>query len=139
MGQSVYLLQAVKTLIGYSPFYSKLIIDGNEVFNGYVFEVIIAKSKYYAGTFALFKDASLSNGFFDIAVFTHPSKLSFSIGCLRFFMGINDVHRHLYRGKNIIVQTSDPVPVQFDGDRADTTPSKFRLIPATLEVIVPGV
>jgi diacylglycerol kinase family enzyme len=115
-----------------------VIIDGQKVFDGPVFQVIIGKSNYYAGKFALFKDASLSNGYFDVALFTHPNKLRFTLGCVRFFMRRNDTQRLLFRGKNIIVQTIEPVPTQLDGDLADDTPVEFQLIGQTLEVLVPA-
>ncbi len=138
LGQSVYLLQAVKTLMKLRPFHSMVIIDGQKVFDGPVFQVIIGKSNYYAGKFALFKDASLSNGYFDVALFTHPNKLRFTLGCVSFFMRRNDTQRLLFRGKNIIVQTIEPVPTQLDGDLADDTPVEFQLIGQTLEVLVPA-
>lgn len=137
LGKSIYCWTAMKVLPRFSPYEAEVVIDGKKVFSGRIFQVIVGKSRLYAG-FSLFHTASLFNGLFDVAIFTHRTKSSFVHGYLNCFMHIKDKKLHFFRGRSIRVSTDRPVPYHIDGDDGNSTPVEFSLLPQSLKVIVPG-
>jgi len=136
IGKAVYGLGFIKVLKEFRPFYARVCVDGNIVYEGDIFECIAGKSRYYAGKFILFPGASLKNGKIDFAVFTHKSKNGFISGCLKFFAGKKDPDLKYWRGYKIEVSTKEKIFFHVDGDNGYTSPVVFSVEEQKLNIIV---
>ena len=137
LGKAVYGIESFKQFFSFKPFEAKIKVDGQNVFSGKIFEIIVGKSKLYAGKYTLFSDASFDNGVMDVAVFSHSGRLSFGTGFLKFFAHINDKKRLYFRGKKIEIMTDKDIPYHVDGDVGDSTPVRFTLEKDPLNILVP--
>ncbi len=136
LGKGVYALNAFKLMGTYKPFDVQVTVDGYVCYEGPSFEIIVGKSKNYAGKFLLFPDAEFDNGLLDIAVFSHRSKSSLMMGCTKFFLGMRDAKRLHFQGKKISVKTSRPVPYHVDGDTGSNAPVDFYIEKTPVNLIV---
>ena len=136
LGKGVYAVNALKLMGTYKPFNVQVSVDGNLCYDGPSFEVIVGKSKNYAGKFLLFPEAEFDNGLLDIAVFTHKSKPSLMMGCTKFFLGTHDAKRLHFQGKTISVKTDRPVPYHVDGDTGSDAPVDFSIEKTPVHLIV---
>lgn len=136
LGKGVYALNAFKLMSGYKPFPATVSVDGKVCYEGTSFEIIVGKSKYYAGKFLLFPDASFDNGLLDIAIFAHQSKPGFAFGCVKFFLRARDAKRFHFQGKTISIKTQWPVAYHVDGDTGASAPVDFRIEKEPLRLVV---
>ena len=137
-GKAVYGIESFKQFFSFKPFEAKIKVDGKNVFSGTIFEIIVGKSKLYAGKYVLFPEASFHNGVMDIAVFAHTGRISFGAGFFKFFAHINDTKRLYFRGKKIEIMTTKNIPYHVDGDVGDSTPVRFSIEKNPLNVLVPS-
>lgn len=82
---------------------------------------------------------SSSDGMLDLVLFTAPSPLDAVVS----FMSIaSRRYRSPYlryeRGRQIEVHADPPLPVEFDGDPAGTTPFIAEIVPLALNVLIPS-
>ena len=136
-GKMSYALETFNTVKSFQPFAAKIRVDDTVIHDGPVFNVIIGKSKLYAGKYTLFPEASLDNGVIDAALFTHPGKLRFMTGCAKFFLKLRDSHISLIRGKKIEVLTGEKIPMQIDGDAEGFSPVAFQIDAQKLSLFAP--
>lgn len=100
--------------------------------------VIIGKSRYYAGRYNLFKDASVSNGYFDVALFTGSSRADFLKYAAMIVMESLDEKSGVIikRARTITVACNvDGFPVELDGDAVTATPLLIDLHPQTVNFL----
>ncbi|RJP58089.1 MAG: diacylglycerol kinase family lipid kinase [Candidatus Auribacter fodinae] len=137
LGKTVYAWQSMRLMKSFKPFEASVTCDGNEVYSGLVFDLIIGKSNYYAGRFKLFDDASYTNGRLNGAIFTHSTIPQYIKGCAAFFMQMKDRRRIYFSGSNIEVKTDSAVPYHVDGDAGSASPVSFHINSQKLYVVAP--
>jgi len=138
LGKAVYGIESFKQFFSFQPFEAKIKIDGKNVFSGNIFEIIVGKSKLYAGKYVLFPEASFDNEIIDVAVFAHTGRINFGAGFFKFFAHMKDKKRLYFRGKKIEIMTEKNVPYHVDGDVGDSTPVRFSIEKNPLNVFVPS-
>ncbi|MDX9701476.1 MAG: diacylglycerol kinase family lipid kinase [Candidatus Auribacterota bacterium] len=136
LGKGVYALNSLKLMWSYKPFNVQVTVDGKNCYEGLSFEIIVGKSKNYAGKFMLFPSAEFDNGLLDVAVFAHKTKPSLMMGCTKFFLGSQDRKRLHFQGKTISVKTDANVPYHVDGDTGSSSPVEFYIEKQPVRLIV---
>ncbi len=137
-GKLIYIWKFLHLFSKIQSFNTTLKIDGQQVFEGDIFNLIIGKSRYYGGKIVLFPKAGVDNGFLEIAVFTHPTSRKFFEGCVKFLFNKKDPYRKHWRAKEIQVITDQAVPIHVDGDDGSVTPAKISSDQKQLKVILPS-
>ena len=100
---------------------------------------ILVNIPAYAMRLPIAPDAEPDDGLFDVRVFERGSGFQM----LRYFYKvIRGKHERLadvrsLRAKRIRVESSEPVPIQMDGDPAGFTPVEIEIVPAGLTIFVP--
>ena len=101
--------------------------------------VVVANLPVYALGLKIVASACGDDGLFDICLFQRGSTFQM----LRYFLnvttgthtGLEDVES--LQGTRVRIESSEPVPVQVDGDPAGWTPTELRVEPCAFEVIIP--
>lgn len=137
-GILAYIVGIFKALINYKPRKMELILDGKKL-SEQVFLIAIANGKYYGGGMKVAPDADIQDGYFDICVVKHVSKLTVIKLLKTFVNGEHTKHPRVdtYKAKTIEIYSEKPFPVNADGEIAGSTPIKMECIPQILTVIVP--
>lgn len=138
VGGLAYLWAALQTVWSYRGTRATIGVDGQEIRSRVVL-ITISNSRLYAGV-PLAPDASLTDGLFDITIFTGhgwPAILRHT--------GLVVVGSHVrapevmrLRGRWVDVETDEPLPVQVDAEPIGETPMHFEVVPGALQVIVPA-
>lgn len=137
-GKLIYIWKFLHLFSRVQSFNTTLKIDGKQVFEGDIFDLVIGKSRYYGGKIVLFPKASVDNGLLEIAIFDHPTSQKFFGGCVKFLFNKKDPYRKYWRGKEIQVITDQAIPFHIDGDTGPTSPAKITSEQKQLKVIVPS-
>ncbi|HBY94480.1 MAG TPA: diacylglycerol kinase [Chloroflexi bacterium] len=137
VGGLAYGWAALKTVWSYRGTRATIVVDGQEIRSRVVL-ITISNSRLYAGL-PLAPDASLTDGLFDITVFTGhgwPAILRHTgLVVLGSHVRAPEVMRR--RGRRVDIETNEPLPVQVDAEPIGQTPMHFEVVPQILRVIVP--
>ncbi|MFZ4776621.1 MAG: diacylglycerol/lipid kinase family protein [Terrimicrobiaceae bacterium] len=101
--------------------------------------VLVGNGRLYGGPFVLFKDARHDDGLLDVLVFKNQSHWD----VVRYFQAIAfGSHADLpdveyFQTKSMFVHSSGSVPVELDGELADTLPCRFEFSPKKFSVLTP--
>lgn len=84
--------------------------------------------------------ADLEDGLLDVVLLEESSVAALATLAARMKMGEVEVDEHLVRarGREIVFQSTPPMPFVFDGEllESDSPPTRFELLPSAIEVIV---
>jgi YegS/Rv2252/BmrU family lipid kinase len=101
--------------------------------------VLIGNGRYYGGPFVLFKNALIDDGMLDVLIFKNLGYLDIVRYLQAIVLGnhtaLSDVE--YFQTANVRVTSTEPVPVEVDGDVIGTLPVSFKVLPRTLRVLVP--
>jgi diacylglycerol kinase (ATP) len=115
-----------------------VVVDGRSV-RTMILLVVVSNIQLYGGVVKMTPEARLDDGLLDVRVFRGmgPSWV------FRHLAGVF-TRRHLrdpmvshHQGRHITIDTSEPFPVQLDGEPVGTTPIVIDVIPRSLRVLVP--
>lgn len=136
LGPLSYLLTLAQVAAVKPP---SLVIEGNGIPTREGRFVLIGNGRLYGGPFPLFKKAELNDGLLDIVVFKNQSHWD----VVRYFQAIA-FGNHLalpdveyFQAPSVLVQSSDEVPFELDGELAGMLPCVFRISPNKLPVLAP--
>jgi YegS/Rv2252/BmrU family lipid kinase len=138
-GQLVYLYAALRALAAWKPARFTLTLDGERhEFSGY--SVAIANSRAYGGGMFIAPNAELDDGKFDVVCTSHVGKLRFLRGLPNVFKGthVENEEVTVRRAAEVEVSADRPFEVYTDGDHVVDLPVKARLLPRSLQIIVPA-
>jgi diacylglycerol kinase (ATP) len=101
--------------------------------------LVAGNTRLYGNRFHLTPDAVANDGLLDVCIVKGGSPLALVRQSLPLLLSgrITNSHVELLRVRELSVQTHEPVPVQVDGELADSTPITFSVVPQALRVIVP--
>jgi diacylglycerol kinase (ATP) len=113
-------------------------VDGEER-SGAMYDVIVANGRYLAGGMKICPDAEPDDGLFDVLLIGDVSKRDLVATLPKIYRGTHLPHPkgELLRGREVIVDSPEPLPVQLDGEQPGTTPVRFEVVPRALRVRVP--
>lgn len=137
LGRAAYALGGVRLLLTY-PFSSLTVQCGPMEFTGTQF--IISNVPRYAGTFRLAPLADLDGAALDLCLLRSDTASGYLRFLARLLIGRHTRWRDLVhlKGWTFSAFSSEPVPVQVDGDYAGTLPMQFEIVPDALDVLVPA-
>ena len=137
LGFANYIAPMVNTLLHHEPKKLVVTIDDRDVAHGE--HVMVLKSRNYGRFFSFSKQAGLDVGFFEVVVFSNATIAAIAQTMVAGLVGkmeyLPDVVRNI--GTKVRVESSDPVPVEADGDYIGTTPIELEILPATVPLIGP--
>ena len=145
VGATAYAFAAVGALATFTPPTVRITIDGVPLPETDIFLVAVGNTSLYGGDLKLLPAASLEDGLLDIAIFTAPI-LPVAVRNAAFLPQLADAalgrlaqsdNVWIYQGKEIRLESDQPLLLQSDGDLSITTPALFTLKPRALEVKVP--
>ena len=133
-----YLLAILTTFTSYRNRDVSLTIDGKAV-DKRVCTVLINNGKYGGGGMFAAPDASIDDGLFDVVIIGDVSKPDLLRSLPRIYRGTHLTHPKVTvkKAKEVQVQSSGGrVQLQADGELLGELPSRFRVLPAALNIAV---
>lgn len=107
---------------------------GERRYEGSAINVVAANGQFFGGGLNIAPKAMLTDGEFDVQVFTGPRRQVFSL-LPRVQRGLHLRHPGVRRmtGPSFRLETERPWPVEADGEMIGATPVSGRVIPAALD------
>jgi diacylglycerol kinase family enzyme len=117
----------------------RVVVDGKIIFENAPAQVFVGNVAEYGTGFPVLDEADSSDGMLDICVLPCGSHVQFAQLAWRLVVG---GHRAapgvMYlRGKSVRIESTEPLPVQIDGDPAGATPVTLGLLERQVSFIVP--
>ncbi len=133
-GTIPYVIGMIPTVKNYSNKDIKLSID-DESRQERNFVVVVNNGRYLGGG-RVFPDADPCDGLLDVAVVGDMNKLEALWSFPRFYMGNHEglPKINLCKAKNVSVESSQPLPIQMDGEVVGELPASFWVVPSALDV-----
>jgi diacylglycerol kinase (ATP) len=137
LGRLAYLAHGGGLLFTY-PFPTLSVRCDGMAFNGT--QVVISNVPHYAGRLKLAPLASLDSTALDLCVLKGGGALDYLQFMLRLLIRRHTRWRELvyFKGWSFALASSDPVPVQVDGEYCGTLPVRVELVPEALQVVTPA-
>jgi YegS/Rv2252/BmrU family lipid kinase len=138
LGALTYLSAGLRIASDFSGVRSTVVIDGRAVRTKIIL-VVVSNVQMYGGLVKMTPEARVDDGLLDIRIFK-------GMGPAWVFRHVAGVftHRHLqdpmvshYQGRQVTIYTSEPYPVQLDGEPVGTTPISLEVVPRSLRILVP--
>ncbi|RBP67316.1 YegS/Rv2252/BmrU family lipid kinase [Alkalibaculum bacchi] len=137
-GSLAYLVSALLTIFSYKGWDLNIQID-DQAFHAKTLLTAIANGKFYGGGVLPAPDAKLDDGYFDICHVKHMSKEKMFRVLPKYMKGkhrdIKEVQ--LVKGKEILITSDNPFPLNLDGEVSITNKAHFKLIEKGIDIIVP--
>jgi len=116
----------------------RLSVDA-EVREGRFFDVVVANGRYLGGGMKMCPGAEPDDGLFDVLAIGDVTKRDLVLTMPKIYRGTHLPHpkAELLRGRVVVVESAEPIPIQLDGEQPGTTPARFEVLPRTLRVRVP--
>ncbi|MDA0930996.1 MAG: diacylglycerol kinase family lipid kinase [Bacteroidetes bacterium] len=125
-----YRWHILKNLNGFSTPEISLIIDDQEVYTGPGFSVAVGIGKYNGNGMTPCPDAVPDDGYFDVTVFTNPSKWDVLTKSGRLYSGdfFDLDFVRFFRGQSIRIESIQPVLVEADGESRGELPVQIDVL-----------
>lgn len=137
-GELAYWLTGLSHFFTY-PFYAFPVTAGGQSFQAA--QVIVGRTKYYAGPFRITTGADLFSNWFEIALFTSTSRFRYPAHVTEVWSAKlqqqNDVHFVRTDCVRCAAPAEGTVYAEIDGEPAGTLPIDFRIVPDALTLVVP--
>lgn len=143
VGATAYALAAVGALATFTPPRARVRIDGRKLPETDIFLVAVGNTSLYGGDLKLLPTARLDDGLLDLIVFTAPP-LPTPVRNAAFLpqLATAALGRHpendslwIHQGREILIESDVPIPLQMDGDLAGATPATITLAPGAIKVM----
>jgi YegS/Rv2252/BmrU family lipid kinase len=138
-GKTAYLLSLLKAMLRYSSLKAKIVMDGDIVFEGYLYSANVGICKYSGGGMQQVPNAIPDDGLFDITIISKVSKGKVILNVKGLYDGsftkLKEVSTH--RGASIQIDSSDPLLLEVDGESLGRPPFNFSILEKVLRIVVP--
>jgi diacylglycerol kinase family enzyme len=137
-GRGLYIIGALKALMQYKSKRFKIMIDGKEFFDDYMFSATIGIGPYNGGGMLPMPAAVFDDGLFDITVIKKLRKFSIFRGFNKLYNGQIYSHPKVLatQGKSISIESNPESPVEIDGEALGFSPFTFEIIPRSISVVI---
>jgi YegS/Rv2252/BmrU family lipid kinase len=107
---------------------------------GRMHEIVVANGRYLGGGMMLTPEAEPDDGLFDVLLIGDITKADLVRTLPKIYRGTHLPHpkAEALRGRVVMVETDEPVPVELDGEQPGTTPARFEVVPGALQLRVPA-
>jgi diacylglycerol kinase (ATP) len=139
LGVFAYVKQAIQLAWRFQGVSTHIRIDGKRV-RGRILMLVIGNSQLYGGVIKLTANALVNDGLLDVCVIKGSSMLVAPLRLLSIFTRRynRDPKVVYYRAKRVQIRGKKSLQVQVDGDYLGKTPMNFKVVPASLWVLVPS-
>ncbi len=136
LGYLGYILPILKALSRYRAPDLYVSVDGREASRGAF--VVVSNTRNYGGIFTFTDRARCDSGHLDICIFPRGSLFAL---CWYYFAALcGSVSRKTdvdyLTGKQVRIESREPVSVQVDGDHFGNTPVLVNIVPSSVPIIV---
>lgn len=138
LGRGVYVVGALRALIGWHPAGFRVQVDGEHVaFRGWT--VAAANSGAYGGGMRLAPDARLDDGRLDVVLWSATGRATLLRMLPKVFRGthVDEPFVRILRGVEVHVSADRPFTVYADGEPVGELPIVVRAIPGAVRVLLP--
>lgn len=134
---SSYLIGALITVLTYRNRNIILSVDGEDI-EKKVCTVIMNNGCYGGGGMFTAPNADIDDGLFDVLIIGDLSKPDLLYSLPRIYKGTHLSHPKvtLKKAREIEIRSTQPMPLQADGELLGEVPARFRVLPSVLNVVV---
>ncbi len=113
-------------------------IDGTVVFLGPATSAAVCNGPRFGGGMLMAPGARPDDGILDVVVIGDISRSDLALNLPRLYRGTHLSHPKVsaFTGREVLVETPDPVPLEIDGEHPGTTPFHVWVEPGALRVVV---
>jgi YegS/Rv2252/BmrU family lipid kinase len=132
---------AVAAILSHRPVSVALEIDGMRVFEGPVSLVVAGNGRYFGAGMKVAPGAELDDGLLEVVFVRGLSIPRLLVNLPSLFVGRHLAHPAVSRSaarELIVVPKDGASPIEVDGETAGRLPLRVEVIPAALQVFVPG-
>jgi len=136
-GTIPYLSNLILTLFSYKNKDVELFADEQHL-SGRFNSVIVCNGQYFGGGMWIGPQAAADDGILDIVILEDLNKLEFLTNVPRVYKGTHLTHPKVrsLRAREIQVQAKQRMFIQAEGELVGEAPARFRVLPATLRLLV---
>lgn len=140
LGALAYVLRILSLAGRYRGTRTTLTLDGRRI-KGRLLQVVVGNSRLYAGVFKVTHHAVIDDGLLDVCVIKGDHLYSLPRHAISILLRRHTLNPEIdyYRGRNIAIESTTPLPVQVDGEAIGYTPMTFEVVPGGLRVLLPKV
>jgi diacylglycerol kinase family enzyme len=134
-----YVLPAALTFASFSFPSIRVIVDETIVFPNAPAVAFVGNIREYGTGFPILTQARSDDGLLDICVIPCGDRRVLAEMLLLVSTGEHPLHENVIylRGKSVRIESTEPVPIQLDGDAAGHTPLKIDIRPACVPFLLP--
>jgi diacylglycerol kinase family enzyme len=113
---------------------------GDETRSARMHDVVVANGRYFGGGMMICPEAEPDDGVFDVLLIGDLTKRDLMVTLPKTYTGRHLPHpkAEVLRGATVTIESSEPLPVELDGEQPGTTPVRFEVVPAALRLKVPA-
>jgi len=132
-----FVFAGMTTFSRYSPRSVEIRINGAEI-RTCAWQVLVSNSSIFAGGVRVTPTASITDGRFDVCVFADDNRASFFGKVVRtaLYRRFPEESIQTFQTTQLCIQSTDPLPVQIDGEAMSLDRLDFSIQPQALKVIV---
>ncbi len=136
IGRFTYVVALIKTAITYKPNDVMLTIDHEIKHIPKVWFITISNQTYYGGGMKISPAAKPNDGLLNITVVHQLSKIKLLFIFISVFFGKHTKFKEvkMLSGKNITINSHEPMKVHTDGEMAGESPVKIKVKPSYFQV-----
>lgn len=138
-GNLGYFVSVLRVLYNYRGYEVQIMTDEHR-FCEKIISISVGNGQFHGGCFKLTPEAVIDDGFLDVCVISHISKLRFLFNIPK---AIKGTHQRLketkfFKAKKILLSAKEPLFVHFDGEVLfePVKEMNIEILPASLEVFV---
>jgi YegS/Rv2252/BmrU family lipid kinase len=115
------------------------VVVGTESRRGRMHDVVVANGRYFGGGMMICPGAEPDDGLFDVLLIGSLTKRDLLLTLPKTYWGKHLPHpkAELLRGATVEIESTEPMPVELDGEQPGTTPARFEIVPRGLRLRVP--
>lgn len=138
-GKASYLWATLAVFARWSATEVRLTVDG-EHREGAMFDVVVANGRFFGGGMKICPEAEPDDGLFDVLTIGDVTKRDLVSTMPRIYRGTHLPHprAELLRGRTVVVESDEPLPIELDGEQPGTTPAAFEVLPSAVRLRVPA-
>jgi YegS/Rv2252/BmrU family lipid kinase len=137
-GKISYYWATLAVFLGWKTGELRVTVD-DEVRVGRMIDLMACNGRYLGGGMMMCPEADPDDGLFDVLVIGDVTKRDLLFTLPKAYRGNHLPHPRLevLRGRTVIVESDERLPIQLDGEQPGTTAARFEVVPAALRLRVP--
>ncbi len=137
-GTMLYVFSTIKAIFGYRSRKVRIVVDGEEIFNGKLFSGAVGIGRYNGGGMRQTPEAIADDGLYDLTIIRSMSRLRVILHFMALYNGkIYKVPKvSLHRGRRISIQAMPESAIEIDGEAVGYSPFEFDIVDRAVRVVV---